>query len=427
MREFIKRLLLSVVIPVLMLAGSLQIALADEAGAASYKVSEGAVFNNPYGSTSQRYKILDQIHSAIDHAPKGSAIRVVTYSIKYKKSADKLIAAHKRGVKVQIITSDHLFDKEDEKKEKVATEQLRRLMKALGTKVVADGSQSFVKICNYGCASQHSYSSVHSKIYMFSTTGKSKRVSMISSSNLSVGHAYAWNDMYKVVGNTDLYNRLLENFYIMAKEPKQADLYQNVEVEPKKLRLYTFPRDTDGLGDDVHYTMLQKVRCTGAAKGYGASGKTTIDVAMFQWTDTRTQVAKKLRELADDGCRVRVITAKDHFGADVLKILTAPQKKKASTIVVKDANAMKNGQEYYMHHKFIAINGYYADPALSDKENRSSKIVFAGSPNLTSTGLRHNNEVMLRVRDDKNHAAYTKQFETIWNKYSKAFKYVDPY
>jgi phosphatidylserine/phosphatidylglycerophosphate/cardiolipin synthase-like enzyme len=108
------------------------------------------------------------------------------------------------------------------------------------------------------------------------------------------------------------------------------------------------------------------------------------------------------------------------------KILTGAKKGKASPIVVKDANTVIKGQERNLHHKFITINGYYVDPAYKDSDNRRSKIVFTGSPNLTSTGLRHNNEILLRLRSTTDHTAYTKNFTTIWDKYSKAFRYVNP-
>ena len=425
MQNYIKRLLIGFT-ALLVAGGSLSLGIfTDEAQAATYKVSNGPLFNDPYGSKSNRMTILNQINSAIDKAPKGAVIRIATFSIKDKSSADKLIAAHNRGVKVQIITSDHMFNQEDEKKEAQDTQQLRRLIKALGTAVTTDNSQSFVKICRRGCSSEHEYSTVHSKLYMFSTTGASKRVVMVGSANLSLGHAYAWNNLYRTVGNETYYNLLVDHFYKMAKEPKNADLYQNVAVS-STMRLYTFPRNAEDIDEDINYTMLEKVRCTGAASGYGVKGKTALDFAMFKWTDTRSQVAEKLRALADSGCRVRVITDKANMSKGILKILTEAKKGTASPIVVKDANTVIKGQERYLHHKFITINGYYVDPVYKDSDNRRSKIVFTGSPNLTSTGLRHNNEILLRLRSTTDHTAYTKNFTTIWDKYSKAFRYVDP-
>ncbi len=423
MRATLQRLILGLMVFVIAFASLQQINFTDDALAATPKA--GATFNNPYGSKSQRMAILNKVYGAIDSTKKGNVIRIVTYSIRDPQAAKKLIAAHKRKVIVQIIVSDQLLKKADERDDKDPAKPLIDLQKALGSKAVSDNSRSFVKVCKNSCASQYSESSVHSKIYMFSTAGSAKRVSMVSSSNLSIGHAYAWNNLYTVVGNKKLYDELVDNFYQMVREPKSANLYRNMAVS-SSIRLYTFPRKTDGLDDDMNYTMLQKVRCTGAASGYGIKGKTALDFAMFKWTSSRTAVAEKLRSLADNGCRVRVVTDKANMDKDILRILTAPKKGKASTITVKDGYKKSGKTERYMHHKYITINGYYDDPDYKDADNRRSKIVFTGSPNLTSSGLRHNNEVLLRLRSASVHKSFTKNFETIYNKYSKAFKYVDP-
>lgn len=418
-----RRVAISAVAMVLAVA-SVPLVPSDSAYAAS-KVASGVTFNNPYGSKSQRMAILNKVYSAIDAAKKGNVIRIVTYSIRDSSAVKKLIAAHKRKAIVQVIVSDQLLKKADEKDDNDPAKPLLDLIDALKTNVVYDNSKSFVKVCKNSCASEYSESSVHSKIYMFSTAGSAKWVSMISSSNLSIGHAYAWNNLYTAVGNKTLYDNLLDNFYKMAKEPKDADLYRNVAVS-SSIRLYTFPRNTDGLDDDMNYTMLEKVRCTGAASGYGVKGKTALDFAMFKWTSNRSAVAEKLRSLADSGCRVRVITDKANMDTQILRILTDKKNGKNSTITVKDGYKKSGKTEYYIHHKYITINGYYVDPDFKDSDNRKSKIVFTGSPNLTSTGLRHNNEALLRLRSSSVHKSFTANFETIYNKYSKTLKYVDP-
>ena len=421
--QLLKRSFLGIISLVLAFASVQQLAFTNDAQAA-YQVTAGSTFNNPYGTSAQRLSIINKINQAIDNTPKGSVIRIVTYSLKYDVSVTKLIAAHKRGAIVQVITSDHLFNQDDEVKEAADTAQLRRLIGVIKNEVEYDNSKSFVKVCSKGCTSSNAASSVHTKAYMFSKSGSSKLVTMISSSNLSEGHAFAWNNMYTSVNNKTLYDSLLTTFYKMARD-KNANMYQNIAVSDS-MRLYTFPRKSSALDDDVHYTMLEKIRCTGAASGYGVGGKTAIDFAMFKWTDSRSEVAEKLRALANSGCRVRVITDKLNMSTGILRTLTEPKSGKASTVIVKDADTTINKQFRYMHHKYITINGYYVDPAYSDEGNRKSKIVFTGSPNLTYTGLQENDEVMLRLRNASEHTLFTKNFELIWSKYSKAFKWVDP-
>lgn len=418
--------------------GVQQLVATQSANAASYSVSSGPLFNNPYGSSAEQRKIIDQVKNAIANTPKNSVIRIATYSIRDKSVYEAIKKVYKwdkekkkeTGAIVQIVIDDHSYyqDKDDdtmnadETKDTAMIEDLKDL---LGTDT-SDLTKSFIKVCTTSCLSNSPYATQHAKFYMFSTTGKSKLVSMVSSSNLSPGHAHAWNDMYRVVGNETLYNDLKAYFYLLVKDKATYD-YQNIKISDT-MRLYTFPRDVDDNSDDVHYTMLSKIKCTGMASGYGYNGKTVINIAMYKWLDSRDDVARKLRDLADDGCIVKVLTSQENIDKGIVKILLAPNGSKASTIQIKGADYKKDDDhDYYMHSKFIVINGYYNDPELTDKQKGSAKIVFMGSPNLSSTGIQSNSEVMLRLRSSSVQAAYNKQFSTMWNNsHSKAIKYVDP-
>lgn len=412
-------------------AASLQIFTPHPVSA--YSVSSGAMFNNPYGTTAQKRIILDQVKNAIRNTPKNSVVRIATYSIRDQGIYDAIVYAKNKGAIIQIVIDDHSYYQDDDddvlsNKEREDSKMLDSLKSLLKTNT-SDLTKSFIKICSRGCMSNSAYASQHAKFYMFSTTGSSKLVSMVSSSNLSPGHTRAWNDMYKKVGDEKLYNELKDYFYVMVKEDddKVNYHYQNIAIS-STLRLYTFPRNVDDNNDDVHYTMLEKIRCTGMASGYGYNGKTVIHFAMFKWLNSRDDVAKKLRSLADSGCNVKVLTSQKNLEAGILKELTEPRNGKASTIQVKGADYRKSAdEEYYMHSKFIDINGYYNDPELTSAQRARAKIVFAGSPNLTTTGISSNSEVMLRIRSDSQQAAYAKQFSVMWNNsHSKTMKYVDP-
>lgn len=414
---------LFVLLGLIMLSGLVQ---PMAASAASYKVAPGATFNNPFGSTSAKWRIVNKIGSAIDHAPKGSTIRIAVYSITIEKIADKLIAAHKRGVNVEIVTDDHLYDTENDAKRDALTEQIERLKKALGTDIKKD---SFVKICDHSCMSDNEYASMHAKLYMFSTSGSSKNVAMLSSSNPSTTHTNAWNNLYTFVGNADMYNSLKDYFEAMAKEPdKTKDWYSNTELGP--YRLYTFPRKTaNTLGEDVHYTMLQNIKCTGVAKGYGTkptdpkNSRTIVDVAMFKITANRLEVAEQLSDLGKQGCLVRVAVSHESTPDEVVNALL-----KSGKVQVRDLDVWKTVKDSvtgkkqrvvynYTHDKYWAINGNYDGDS-------SASIVFTGSPNITSAGLRYNNELMVRLSSKNDFAAYHSNFNTMWKK-GHALKFVD--
>lgn len=430
---FCKKICVWTIAGVLAMSGVQQLLFAQSTEAAAYSVSSGPLFNNPYGSTGEQRKLLDQTKNAILNTPKNSVIRIATYSLRDEKVYKAIKTAKKNGAIIQIVMDDHPYHQDDDDdtlsaKEKEDTKTIEGLKKLLGTNT-KDLTKSFIKVCSNSCMSNSSYATQHAKFYMFSTTGKSKLVSLVSSSNMSTGHTHAWNDMYRAVGNEALYNNLKAYFYEMVKEDdaKTNYYYKNIKISDT-MRLYTFPRDVDDNRDDVHYTMLSKIKCTGMASGYGYNGKTVINVAMFKWLDTRDDVAKKLRELADDGCIVKLLTSQKNLGDNVKKILLAPKRNKASTIQVKGGDYAKDkAHDYYMHSKFIAINGYYDDPDLTLAQRKSAKIVFMGSPNLTSTGISSNSEVMLRLRSGSVQKAYNDHFSVMWkNSHSKTIKYVDP-
>lgn len=394
--------------------------------AASYKVGAGPTFNNPFGTTAAKWRIVNKIGAAIDHAPKNSTIRIAVYSITIDKIADKLIAAHKRGVNVRVVTDDHLYDYENDARREAMTTQIERLKKALGTDIKSD---SFIKICDHSCMSDNEYASMHAKLYMFSTSGASKNVAMLSSSNPSGTHTNAWNNLYTFVGNADMYNSLKDYFEAMAKEPdKTKDWYSNTEIG--SYRLYTFPRKTANTpGEDVHYTMLQNIKCTGVAKGYGTkpddpkNSRTIVDVAMFKFSGNRMDVINQLHELGAQGCLVRIALSRESTPDDVIKALL-----KDGKVQVRDMDVWKNVKDSltgktkrlvynYTHDKYWAINGSYDGDS-------SASIVFTGSPNITSAGLRYNNELMVRLSSKSDFKAYHANFTTMW-KTGKSLKLVD--
>lgn len=377
----------------------------------SYVAPSGGVFNNPYGSSSEQWKIMNRVKDAINNAPAGSVIRIAAYSITLPQMTDALIAAKNRGVNVRVVTDDHLYDKEDP--DYVAkTAQTERLKSALKTDI---SQSSYIKICHLGCMSNNQYASMHAKLYMFSTTGKSKQVTMIGSANMSGTHLYSWNNMFTTVGDVTTYDTMRLYFDRMATEPDDQNAYQNVLSETGR-RIYTFPRaGVDTLSEDIYYGILNNVKCTGLASGYGttpsnaSTSKTVIRLAMFKWTENRLGVAEKLRDLSNAGCDVRVAISKTQgdYSRDALVAILSNGKIK---VVDMDKNKDSSGNyKNYLHHKYIAINGYYSDDS-------SSKVVFTGSPNLSSSAIRYSNEVMIRIYTTATYDSYNSNFNTMWSK-----------
>ncbi len=147
----------------------------------TFVMSASLIFNNPKGTTTQKYAIITQVNKAIDNVAAGSTIWIAEYLHNIQSSTDKLIAAHKRGVNVKMIIDS------------AATPQITALKSELGT----DRSKaSFVIRCEHSCMSSDT-SVMHAKFFLFSRTGSSRLVSMVSSANLYTGNTTgSWNNIH---------------------------------------------------------------------------------------------------------------------------------------------------------------------------------------------------------------------------------------
>lgn len=370
------------VLAVLMVAGIGGYIMQRNSSAAVFTIPDSTVvFNNPLGTDLEKRAVVDKIAEGIDNAPAGSTIRLAVHSFTLSDIADKLIAAKARGTNVYVLTDNHLYD--GTANQAVNTAQMERLKVALGT-TVKTGTGTYIKICKDACVGNNI---MHSKLFLFSQTGDSKLVTMISSSNLTTTQINAWNNLYAIVGNQTLYDKMKWYFDSLAKEPNSGTIYSS--TSSGKNMILTYPRSYSSTSDDPYYKHLSKVKCTGVSTGYGIGGKTTVDVAMYQWTTTRPAVAKKLSDLANAGCIVRVIVSKKNFSKDPLVTLTSNSKIK---VVDMDTNIVDGNPGVFSHHKYMIINGYY------DGSSRA-KVVFTGSHNLSISAIKYNEELIVRVKD----------------------------
>lgn len=369
------------VLAILMVAGIGGYIMQRNSKAAVFTIPNAmVVFNNPLGTEAERRAIADKVAEGIDNAPAGSTIRLAVFSFTLPDIADKLIAAKARGVNVYLLTDDHLYY---DVNAATATVQMERLKVALGTKVTT-GTGSFIKICKDACVGSNI---MHAKLFMFSQTGDSKLVTMFSSSNLTASQMYAWNNLYAIVGNQTLYDKMKWYFDKLATEPNSGTIYSSTSSGTNLV--LTYPRSYSSTSDDPYYSHLSKVKCTGVSTGYGIDGKTAIDVAMYQWTSTRPAVAKKLSDLANAGCKVRVIISKKNYAKAPLVTLTSNSKIK---VVDMDTTTGETNQAVFSHHKYMIINGYY-------DSNSKAKVVFAGSHNLSISAIKSNEELIVRIKD----------------------------
>ena len=366
---------------------------------APYTPRAGTVFNNPRGSRAKKRAIITQIDRAIDGSAPGSTIRIAMYLFDLDSTADRLIRAHRRGVHVQVLLDDGETSK-----------QYQRVRHALGNN---KSKGSFIFRCKRGCMSSVR-SVMHAKFYLFTRVGDAQRVSLISSANPYTGNtSKSWNDLHTILGNQTIWNSLNRYFTDMLRDKTNYNYYRT--TTSGKYTLYYFPRTpAKGTAGVPQLTALKKVRCTGVAKGYGMNGRTAIRVAMWGWTKWRTDVARQLWKLHDQGCNVYVVLNNKRVGEKVYRALLK-RSSRHGVMRVYDAWYDRNhngAAELYMHQKLLTINGNF-------NGDRSAKVLWTGSQNFTDEGNRVNNELLMKISDNSTLDRFVRNLNYIRDHHTK--------
>ncbi len=371
----------------------------DAAGDTPYTPTPGTVFNNPKGSHAKQYAIMIKIKQSINAAPAGSTIRMAQYLFDLRVMSNALIRAHKRGVNVQVLIDDGETSK-----------AIKELKAALGRDKT---KPSYVFACRRGCMSSVR-SVMHAKFYLFSQVGTASNISMLSSANPYTGNTYkSFNDMETIVGDAKLYGALNQYFDDMLRDKTNYNYYWT--TTSGKYTLYFYPRTpAPGTSGVPQLSALRKVKCTGVKAGYGLNGRTTIRVAMWGWTKWRTDIATELWKRHNEGCNVYIILNKKRVGEKVFRALLK-RSSRHGTMRVYDMWYDKNhngAAELYMHQKLMTINGNF--------EGRQQKVLWTGSQNFTDEGNRVNNELLVKIADNKTTDAFNKNLNFIRDRYTKS-------
>ncbi len=363
--------------------------------AAAYTPDGGAVFNHPRGGREAQDRIITHLVRTIASTPRSSTIRIAAYSNDRPDVVDALIAAHQRGVDVQMVLNDNWTS--------AAT---RRLIRVLGQN---PDRRSFVSICAGSC--RGGAGNQHMKFYLFSKAGKAKNVVMVGSANTTgYGAKTQWNDMYTatgVPGLRDLYTKIFEQ---LVRDVRLADPYVRKTVgiyENEFFPVYGATADTDPV---MH--RLDDVRCV-AGPGTGVGGRTVLRIVMYGWRAERgLYLADKVAALSRQGCDVRVLVSSG--GRQVVGTL------KRGGVLVKSADLDLDDNdetgfggtafEIFTHEKYMLLSGGF--------RGDSSHQVWTGSENWSGRGLM-NDEVTIRIPGRSTYNAYLANFDLIWRSWSR--------
>ena len=368
---------------------------------ASWVPGDHMTFNNPKASKKKRYAIITDFNKAIESVPAGGQIRMAMYLFDIKSVANNLIAAHKRGVSVQIV-----IDGEETNK------WIRKVKRALGKN---KSKRSFVATCAHSCMSK-AQAVIHAKYYTFSVAGQRKYVTMLSSANPYTGNtSLSWNNNHTIVGDKIIYDSLNRYFKDMIKDKSNRKYFRS--TTSGKYTIWLYPQTPKRANDIVWINALNQVKCT-TSRGYGTrDGRTLIRLANWGWSSPRIDVAKKLVQLKAKGCNVQVMINRGRITKPVMKTLLT--KTKRGKIPVYDAWRDSNNDGFaslYVHHKMMTIDGRMG--------NRNVKITWTGSQNFTGPGTYTNTDIVLRILDPRVTVAYEKNFAYIRGKYTKRVRHM---
>lgn len=360
----------------------------------AYSPQTGPLFNDPSGNVEAQYRLLTHLDKSIDSVGKGGSIRIAVFSFDNEGTTDALIAAHKRGVNVQIVFNDHNIKP-----------KIQRLQRALGTD---HRKSSFAIVCHDGCRSSARPAAQHSKFYLFTKAGDSEKVVMIGSMNPTKMQAHTgWNDLYTVVNKAELYRKFVQIFDEMKRDRPVDNPYQTVREGVYDAAFFPRPGKTNATDNALE--LLKSIKCRSAGEGSGVDGRTSVKVMMFSWDKERAlTIARKLWNLDNDGCVVSVVLASK--GSTVLRdIVLKPTEYGGINVYNSRQDTNNDGvSDYYSHEKYVLINGHMGT-------TQSAKYVWTGSQNFTTKSLRNGDESMLGIMGDEAYKSYSDNYDTIIN------------
>jgi phosphatidylserine/phosphatidylglycerophosphate/cardiolipin synthase-like enzyme len=353
--------------------------------ATSFTPHTGATFNRPTGSPAEQRRIFQKVNKTIDAVPRGGFIRVAVFSFSEKKTADALLRARARGVRVRIIFDDH----------KVYPQE-SRLRRAFGKNTKA---RSFVLYCHHACRGRAG--DMHNKMFLFSSAGHARNISMIGSNNMTEHNAVdQWSDVYTIANNRSMfvtYRNLFSRLKAGWAHKRAANSSTFYRVRHGRYRASFFPNPGVSRQRDPLMRTLDGVSCNGARQGTGVKGHTLVRISMHAWYGPRgLALANKVASLRKQGCRVAVIPG-ETMGTKIRATL-----RDAKVKFPKIRHPKKR-----VHQKVLTISGRFAS-------DTSAQLVFTGSHNWSSRGLDCDDNI-LRIDSRTAYRQYASNFRYIWH------------
>ncbi|MER5935137.1 phosphatidylserine/phosphatidylglycerophosphate/cardiolipin synthase family protein [Streptomyces sp. NPDC002054] len=358
-------------------------AATSDSAAAAVPISPSEVRNytwfNQKTDADPHKGVVEHVGRLIDAASPGATLSLTIYYFDRMEIVTALSRAAARGVHVRVVVDGNMVHDANP-----YYAGLKRIPSA--TIVECDQRRTGGEPVR-GCMSNRMGAErpvMHNKFMTISRVqlrgGKTaENVLYVSSANLDPYKAY---ESALTITHAGLYRDYLTYFNDLMRHGKSQivneDYGKDFSAGPH--RLYTFPRQSDDPVADV----LRRTRCSSSGP------KTRIDVANFRIA--RRAVVKELVDIARKrGCEVRVVTGDGSMpGVPILD----------KVINVRLCSHLQPGQ-IPVHEKFFIVR------------RGSQTTLYVGSQNLTTRGLRQNDEAVLALRNHPVTAAYQKRFDDL--------------
>jgi phosphatidylserine/phosphatidylglycerophosphate/cardiolipin synthase-like enzyme len=372
----------------------------------------GVVFNDPLGGSKRQKAIVTRLVKAINHAKRGSVIRIASYSFDRGDVLSALSRARKRGVFVQVIVN-----------KSVMSGGIRSLQKRLGKN---PNRRNFVVACDGRCRKKGDGGNMHTKVFAFSRTGGAQYLVITSSGNLTSKAVYRqWNDSYAVANDKVLFDTWSVMFRQMAHQRQRGARRLSYTTTTGGYN-YTFQRALAAQNNQVAtsetttsryratsdpaWKRIRQVSCVAPA-GFGVGGRTVIRIAMYGMFKTRGEaLAKALVRKKKQGCDIKIIMSVP--GGHTYKMMERARipLRSADWLFAERVAAQEDGisgwgPRFYSHLKFMAINGMYA--------GQPTRTVWTGSENWDNLSFA-NEEVVLTINDRSVYRSYIDKWNSMW-------------
>jgi hypothetical protein len=368
-------------------------------GVGAHALEAEVVFNEPgfYGNTATT--VEDKLVDLVDRAAVGSEIHISLFEMTRTPVVKALIRASQRGVDVHLVLDgSNYFDQ----RKKVGNGIDLLLNGSDETGRLQCQTEPCVRFCTgplhiklHGKTFGGSCNGLiinHNKFFLFSRlTDGSENVVVQTSSNLEDLQLHQYQDMAIIRGDRALYDGYLDYWQMQNRDRTHIRPHGDIKGDgPVTARF--FPRIIDR---DPVMKALRRVSCEPVGS--------MIRVAEADFN--RLNVAASLRDLAKQGCDVKVITRID---PEMFSPAVGIAKRLGPDLMILPFRG--NTKEYQatnsIHTKIILI-----DAALDGSTERRP-LVITGSHNLDFFSLHTNDETLLEIED----AAVFDAYLGFWNR-----------